>query len=76
MRNMRKMMRSSVVSPKQYNTHSRISLEIYTKGELWYKNELFSCKRPNIFQVISCSCYVKLCKRVQNFYVVVSLKFD
>ena len=40
------------------------------------KNELFLCKRSNIFQVISCSCYVKLCKRVQNFYVEVSLKFD
>ena len=32
MSKMRKMMRSSVVSPKQYNTHSRISLEIYIKA--------------------------------------------
>ena len=26
------------------------------KGELRGKNELFSCKRSNIFQMISCSC--------------------
>ena len=46
------------------------------KGELRCKNELFSCESSNIFLEISFSCLEKLCKRPQNFYVEVSLKFD
>ena len=48
------------------------------KGELWCKVKMnfFHVKGLIFIQVISCSCYVKLCKRLQNFYVEVSLKFD
>ena len=46
------------------------------KGELQCKNKLFSCESSNIFLEISFSCLEKLCKRLQNFYVEVSLKFD
>ena len=48
----------------------------YLKGELRCKNYLFSCERVNNFLEISFSCLEKLCKRLQNFYVEVSLKFD
>ena len=46
------------------------------KEELQCKNELFSCERSNISLEISFSCLQKLCKRLENFYVEVSLKFD
>jgi len=46
------------------------------KGELRWKNELFSCERSNNFLEISFSRLEKLCNRLQIFYGKVSLKFN
>ena len=55
---------------------SKLTTALTIKGELRWKNELFSCERSNNFLEISFSCLEKLCKRLQIFNVEVSLRFD